>query len=81
MTSSTRPGKPTDSRLIESFNGRLCDEFLNIDVFITMHDACKKLKASQNDGNDRHSRRSLGHLTQCEFATMRPGQHAVATNL
>lgn len=26
----TRPGKPTDNGLIESFNGRLCDEFLNV---------------------------------------------------
>ena len=26
----TRPGKPTDNGLIESFNGRLRDEFLNV---------------------------------------------------
>ena len=32
----TRPGKPTDNGLIESFNGRLCDEFLNTHGFITM---------------------------------------------
>ena len=29
----TRPGKPTDNGLIESFNGRLRDEFLNVNEF------------------------------------------------
>jgi hypothetical protein len=28
-------------KLIESFNGRLRDEFLNVNEFITMHDAVK----------------------------------------
>ena len=41
----TRPGKPTDNGLIESFNGRLRDEFLNVNEFVTMHDAREKLKA------------------------------------
>lgn len=34
----TRPGKPTDNGLIESFHGRLRDEFLNLHKFITLHD-------------------------------------------
>ena len=34
----TRPGKPTDNGLIESFNGRLRDEFLNVNDFVTMQD-------------------------------------------
>lgn len=41
----TRPGKPTDNGLIESFNGRLRDEFLNVSEFVTMEDARSKLKA------------------------------------
>jgi putative transposase len=45
----TRPGKPTDNGLIESFNGRLRDEFLNVKEFITLHDAWEKLKAWQDD--------------------------------
>nr|WP_083566129.1 integrase core domain-containing protein [Nitrosovibrio sp. Nv17] len=32
----TRPGKPTDNGLIESCNGRLRDEFLNVHEFITL---------------------------------------------
>ncbi len=43
----TRPGKPTDNGLIESFNGRLRDEFLNVNEFITLYDAREKLKAWQ----------------------------------
>jgi putative transposase len=43
----TRPGKPTDNGLIESFNGRLRDEFLNVQEFVTLHDAREKLKAWQ----------------------------------
>jgi putative transposase len=59
----TRPGKPTDNGLIESFNGRLRDEFLNVNEFITMHDVCEKLKAWQDDYNHCRPHGSLGHLT------------------
>ena len=41
----TRPGKPTDNGLFEPFNGRLHDEFLNVNEFIAMRDAPEKLKA------------------------------------
>lgn len=40
-----RPGRPTDNGLIESFNGRLRDEFLNLHEFITLHDLQQKLRA------------------------------------
>jgi putative transposase len=77
----TRPGKPTDNGLIESFNGRLRDEFLNVNEFITMHDVREKLKAWQDDYNHRRPHGSLGHLTPSEFATMRSGQPKEAANL
>lgn len=70
----TRPGKPTDNGLIESFNGRLRDEFLNVNEFITMLDVREKLKAWQDDYNHRRPHGSLGNLTPSEFATMRSGQ-------
>jgi putative transposase len=69
----TRPGKPTDNGLIESFNGRLRDECLNVNEFITMIDAHEKLKAWQDDYNHHRPHGSLGHLTPSEFATMRSG--------
>ena len=70
----TRPGKPTDNGLIESFNGRLRDEFLNVNEFITMQDAREKLQAWQDDYNHHRRHGSLGHLTPSEFAKSRSGQ-------
>ena len=69
-----RPGKPTDNGLIESFNGRLRDEFLNVNEFITMQDAREKLKAWQHDYNHHRPHGSLGHLTPSEFVKKRPDQ-------
>ena len=34
------PGKPTQNTFIESFNGRLRDEFLNETLFTTLREAC-----------------------------------------
>lgn len=77
----TRPGKPTDNGLIESFNGRLRDEFLNVNEFVTMHDVREKMKSWQDDYNHRRPHGSLGHLTPSEFARMRSGQPERAANL
>jgi len=63
----TRPGKPTDNGLIESFNGRLRDEFLNVHEFITLYDLRKKMQAWQYDYNYHRPHGSLGHLTPSEF--------------
>ena len=77
----TRPGKPTDNGLIESFNGRLRDEFLNVNEFITMHEVHEKLRAWRDDYNHCRRHGSLGHLTPSEFATMRSGQPKEAARL
>lgn len=39
----SRPGKPTDNAFIESFNGSLRDECLNVHWFLSLEDAQKKL--------------------------------------
>lgn len=57
----TRPGKLTDNWLIEPFNGRLRDEFLNVNEFITMHDVREKPMAWQDDYNLRRPHGSLGN--------------------
>lgn len=72
----TRPGKPTDNGLIESFNGRLRDEFLNVHEFITMQDMREKMRDWQHDYNVHRPHGSLGHLTPSEFVNMRSGQQA-----
>lgn len=60
--------------MIESFNGRLRDEFLNVNEFVTMHDAREKLKVWQDDYNTCRPHGSLGHLTPSEFVKMWSGQ-------
>jgi putative transposase len=45
----TRPGKPTDNGHIESFNGRLRDEFLNVHQFASLADVRARLEAWRID--------------------------------
>jgi len=70
----TRPGKPTDNSHIESFNGRLRDECLNVQQFFSLDDAQAKLDAWRRDYNEHRPNSSLGHLTPCEFVTERQAQ-------
>jgi putative transposase len=63
----TRPGKPTDNSHIESFNGRLRDEHLNVHQFLSLADARAKIEAWRHDYNQRRPHGSLGHLTPNEF--------------
>ncbi len=67
----TRPGKPTDNGHIESFNGRLRDECLNVQQFLSLDDARTKLTAWQRDYNEHRPHGSLGHLTPREFQRQR----------
>jgi len=46
-----RPGKPVENGFIESFNGRLRDECLNVEVFVTLEDVREKLTRWQQDYN------------------------------
>ena len=46
-----RPGKPVENSYIESFNGRLRDECLNVDVFFTLTDVRDKLECWRQDYN------------------------------
>ena len=63
-----RPGKPVENGLIESFNGRLRDECLNVTEFISLEHARTILAAWQDDYNHRRPHSSLGHLTPSEYA-------------
>ncbi len=44
-----RPGKPVENGYIESFNGRLRDECLNVEVFLELADARRKLDQWKTD--------------------------------
>ena len=64
----TRPGKPTDNSHIESFNGRLRDECLNVHQFLSIDHAKQLIEAWRIDYNQHRPHSSLGHLTPNEFA-------------
>jgi putative transposase len=68
----TRPGKPTDNSHIESFNGRLHDECLNVHQFLSLEHAQAVIHAWRIDYNDHRPHSALGHLTPSEF--LRSGQ-------
>jgi putative transposase len=63
-----RPGKPTENCFIESFNGRLRDECLNVNEFATLDQAREILGTWQHDYNHHRPHGSLGRLTPSEFA-------------
>jgi putative transposase len=63
----TRPGKPTDNRHIESLNGRLRDECLNVHQFVSLAEARAKIEAWRRDNNQARPHSALGHLTPSEF--------------
>jgi len=69
-----RPGKPTENAFIESFNGRLRDECLNVHEFATLDEARAVLQSWQHDYNHLRPHGSLGNLTPNEFG-MRSQDH------
>jgi putative transposase len=63
-----RPGKPTENCFIESFNGRLRDECLNVNEFVSLEHARATLKTWREDYNHTRPHGSLGRLTPSEYA-------------
>ena len=62
-----RPGKPVDNTYIESFNGRLRDECLNVNWFLSLDHAREVIGQWQEDYNSIRPHSSLGRLTPEEF--------------
>ena len=63
----SRPDKPTDNAFIESFNGSLRDECLNVHWFDDLTDAKEKLQAWRREYNESRPHRSLDELSPLEF--------------
>ncbi len=63
----TRPGEPTDNGHIESFNGRLRDDCVNVHQFMSLTDTGEKIQAWRRDYNQVRPHSSLGDLTPSEF--------------
>jgi putative transposase len=61
-----RPGKPTDNDFIESFNGKLRDEYLNANQFLSIDDVRREIEAWRADYNEHRLHSSLGQPTPRE---------------
>jgi hypothetical protein len=65
-----RPGKPVENSYIESFNGRLRDECLNVEVFLDLADARRKLDQWRSDYNQQRPNSALADRTPDEFVSV-----------
>ena len=71
-----RPGRPVENGYIESFNGKLRDEFLNVEVCFTLADARRKLHGWRRDSNQHRPHSALADRTPAEFAETCSGAKA-----
>lgn len=65
----SRPGKPTNNAHIESFNGSLRDECLNVNWFMSLEDARVKIENWRKDYNEFRPHSALTNMTPSEFAS------------
>lgn len=58
----SRPAKPTDNAFVESFNGSLRDECLNVNWFTTLEEAKVIVEAWRVDYNESRPHMALGNI-------------------
>jgi putative transposase len=63
-----QPGKPQQNGYVESFNGKLRDECLNVNWFENLWDARQKIAAWRVEYNEERPHSSLGYQTPAAFA-------------
>jgi putative transposase len=72
-----RPGRPVENGFIESFNGRLRDECLNVEWFSSLDDAQQKLAKFREHYNHQHPHSALADRAPAVFAALqRPAGEA-----
>jgi putative transposase len=64
----SRPGKPTDNAFIESFNGRVRQECLNENWFLSLEDARGKVESWRQEYNNERPHSALGQMDPTRFA-------------
>ncbi len=63
-----QPGKPIQNAIIESYNGRMRDELLNLHWWRTVAEARDAIDAYRHDYNHARPHSGLGYRTPLEFA-------------
>lgn len=76
----SRRGKPTDNAFIETFNGTLRDECLNLHWFDDLAQASVLIEAWRRDYNESRPHSALNNLPPAEYA-MRSGTRSEITGL
>jgi putative transposase len=64
----SRPGKPTDNAMIESFNSRFRAECLNEHWFLSLGDARQIIESWRREYNEERPHSALGNRCPAEFA-------------
>jgi len=64
----SRPGKPQDNAMAESFNGSFRDECLNVNWFLSLDDAREKIESWRREYNDWRPHSSLENMAPKDFA-------------
>ena len=67
-TSYIEPGSPWENPFVESFNGRVRDELLNLEEFATLLEAQALVEAWRIEYNTYRPHSALGGLTPAEYA-------------
>jgi putative transposase len=65
-----RPGRPVENGFIESFNGRLRDECLNVEWFSSLDDARRKLAEFREHYNHQRPHSALADRAPAVFAAL-----------
>ncbi len=65
----SRPGKPTDNAFVESFNGTLRAECLDVHWFASIAEAKQLIEGWRREYNESRPHRALGEQTPSEFAS------------
>ncbi len=76
----SRPGKPTDNAMVESFNGRLRQECLNEHWFMNLQDARHTIEAWRSFDNKERPHSALDWQTPKEFALKNGSKLCVQNN-
>jgi transposase InsO family protein len=66
------PGSPWENRYIESFNGKLRDEFLDREIFYTLGEAEVLIERWRREYNTFRPHSALGYRPPAPEAVLRP---------
>ena len=70
----SRPGRPAANARVESVDGRLGRECLNVQWLLSMDDACDRIAARRADYNERRPTPALDWATPAAFARNLPAR-------